>query len=280
MKLVLASLMVVALAACAPAPQTGGPESASSTSAASAPMAARSAAIADAAKSLSRHHWQLASAVDKSGQRIGALFARADKPLQLDFTAHGVAISNTCNRMQASYSTAGNRIRIGALAATLMACPDANLQALDKAAAQYLSGTFEFEVGKGTPPTLALMTATGDKLAFNGIPTAATRFGSDGSTMFLEVAAETKPCNQRLMPSKPCLYVRELHYGSNGIRAGVPGAWEVLGQDIEGYVHEPGVRNVLRVKRYKVANPPADASSVAYVLDMVVESELPPHKQQ
>jgi hypothetical protein len=32
------------------------------------------------------------------------------------------------------------------------------------------------------------------------------------------------------------------------------------------------VRNVLRVKRYAWPNPPADASSSAYVLDMVVES--------
>jgi len=31
---------------------------------------------------------------------------------------------------------------------------------------------------------------------------------------------------------------------------------------------------VLRLKRYRIANPPADAPSQAYVLDMVVESEL------
>ena len=41
---------------------------------------------------------------------------------------------------------------------------------------------------------------------------------------------------------------------------------------IEGYTHEDGVRNVVRVKRYEVKNPPADAPSQAYVLDMVVES--------
>ena len=47
-----------------------------------------------------------------------------------------------------------------------------------------------------------------------------------------------------------------------------------LDQDIEGYTHEDGVRNVLRLKRYTVKNPPADGSSIGYVLDMVVESEL------
>src|SRR2546427_3924036 len=38
--------------------------------------------------------------------------------------------------------------------------------------------------------------------------------------------------------------------------------------NIEGYTHEDGVRNVVRVKRYEVKNPPADAPSQAYVLDM------------
>ena len=52
------------------------------------------------------------------------------------------------------------------------------------------------------------------------------------------------------------------------------GEWQFLYQDIEGYAHEPGMRNVLRLNRYTIANPPADGSSVAYVLDMVVESEM------
>ena len=45
-------------------------------------------------------------------------------------------------------------------------------------------------------------------------------------------------------------------------------------QNIEGYTHEAGIRNVLRVKRFNVKNPPAGAPSVAYVLDIVVESEV------
>lgn len=280
MKALAVATLALALAACAksqaPASSTAPP-----TTSGAAPVASALAAkftVADTAQAMAmlrQYHWQLAAARDKSGHTIGALFARPDKPLQLDFTAHAVTISHTCNRMQASYSTAGNRIRIGALAATLMACPDAKLQALDQATAQYLSGTFEFEVGKDTPPTLALTTATGDMLAFNGVPTADTRYGGSGTTMFLEVAPQTKPCNHPLMPNARCLEVRELHYGANGIKQGTPGEWHVLAQGIDGYTHQPGTRNVLRIKRYQIAHPPADASSVAYVLDMVVETELP-----
>jgi pyruvate/2-oxoglutarate/acetoin dehydrogenase E1 component len=49
-------------------------------------------------------------------------------------------------------------------------------------------------------------------------------------------------------------------------------AFEHFYAAIEGYTHQPGVRNVLRVNRYSVTTPPADTPSKAYVLDMVVES--------
>lgn len=279
-RIMVVAMLALAVAACgksAPPANSAAP-AATSNAAPSASILATESAVTETAAALAmlpQYHWQLTAARDKSGHLIDALFVRPDKPLQLDFTAHGIAISNTCNRMRATYSTAGDRIRMGALAATLMACPDAKLDALDRAAAQYFSGTFEFEVGKDTPPTLTLLTATGDTLAFKGVPTAATRFGSEGTTVFLEVAPQTKPCGHPLMANAQCLYVRELHYGANGIQQGKPGDWHVLEQGIEGYTHQPGTRNALRIMRYTIANPPADGSSVAYVLDMVVETELP-----
>ena len=92
--------------------------------------------------------------------------------------------------------------------------------------------------------------------------------------MFLEVAPNTTPCPHPLIPDKSCLLVRERHYDAHGLRSGQPGPWQPLQQDIEGYVHQPGTRNVLRVKRYALKQPPADAPSSALVLDMVVESEI------
>ncbi len=71
-----------------------------------------------------------------------------------------------------------------------------------------------------------------------------------------------------------CLQVRERKYGDNGVVTGPPGEWQPLYQSIEGYTHEAGIRNVLRVQRFNIKNPPADAPNTAYVLDMVVESEV------
>jgi len=65
-----------------------------------------------------------------------------------------------------------------------------------------------------------------------------------------------------------CLQVRELKYDKNGVAVGAPGEWKPLSQNIKGYTHEAGIRNVLRVKRFNVKN------STAYVLDLVVESEV------
>ena len=114
-------------------------------------------------------------------------------------------------------------------------------------------------------------------LVFAGEATAQTRNGGPGERMFLEVAARTKPCSHPLMPDMQCLQVRELKYDDKGLKVGTPGAFENFYDQIEGYTHEDGVRNVLRVDRYTVKNPPADGSKYAYVLDMVVESGATGH---
>ena len=122
-------------------------------------------------------------------------------------------------------------------------------------------------------PQLVLTNAAGDRLVFHGTPTPATRFGGPAERVFLEVGPETRPCSHPLIPDKQCLQVREIKFDENGLRAGEPGEWQNFYEQIEGFTHQPGTRNVLRVDRYTLANPPADASANAYVLDMVVESE-------
>jgi hypothetical protein len=120
---------------------------------------------------------------------------------------------------------------------------------------------------------LTLTGANGDALTFKGEPTAETRYGGPGETTFLEVAAQTKPCSHPLIPDMQCLQVREIKYDAQGVKTGTDGEFQNFYGNIEGYHHEPGIRNVLRVKRYTIKNPPADGSSLAYELDMVVESE-------
>lgn len=231
------------------------------------------------AAELGRFHWLLQDATTTNGQRIDALFARADKPVQLDFQDGRIAVGNTCNRMGGVFTIKGDTLEIGRMASTMMACADPKLMALDGEVGRRLEGAMALALVAGDPPRLTLGNTAGDILAFTGTPTAETRYGGTGERVFLEVAAQTKPCSHPLIPGKSCLQVREVKYDDNGVKTGKPGAFKHFYAEIEGYTHEPGVRNVLRVNRFKVENPPADASSQAYVLDMVVESDASAKKK-
>ena len=256
----------------------GCPQKSSDTAAPPAPTAATPASTAtpaasDASAELGRYHWRLQDATDAGGKRIDALFVRADKPLQLDFADGRVSVANACNRVGGGYSLEGESLTVARMASTMMACADPKLMALDGEIGKRLEGASKLTLLAGDTPTLTLATAAGDTLVFAGEPTAETRYGGPGERVFLEVAAQTKPCSHPLIPDKQCLQVREVKYDDKGLKVGTPGAFENFYDDIEGYEHEDGVRNVLRVDRYTIKNPPADGSSQAYVLDMVVESD-------
>lgn len=231
---------------------------------ASAPPPAR-AATPDAAQ-LAAYHWQLAQATNHQGQRITVLFVRPDKPLQLDFTDGRLSVRNACNGMGGSYRIENGRLMVGPMMHTMMACADPALNRLDGLIGQRLASHPAVAVTeRDGAPQLQLRTASGDTLAFTGVPTPETRYGGPGMTEFLEVAAQTVPCQQ----SQSCLSVREVHYDANGLATGTPGEWHAL-PSIEGYTHQDGVHNILRVKRYAAGNAPA-----AYVLDTVVETSIP-----
>ena len=276
-------LLPLALAACSQTPPdhagTAPAATASPPAAAmSAPAAPAPAAAVDTS-ALGKYHWRLAQATGGDGKRIDALFARPDQPLQLDFVHDRLSVSNACNRLGGNFSVQGDRLKLGQMAQTMMACADPALTALDGAISQRLQGQPKIQVaGESDAPMLSLTADNGDTLVFTGEPTAQTRYGGEGETVFLEVAADTKPCSHPLIPGKQCLQVRERKYGANGVVEST-GEWQPMYQDIEGYTHEPGIRNVLRVKRFAIKNPPADAPSTAYVLDMVVESEVASKKK-
>lgn len=273
--LLAAALSSVLLAACA-APTTSADKSAD-PAAPKVDATIRNDAAPAARINLRGFTWNLDSAVDAAGKPIALLQREGKYGLKLSFVGDNLGVSGGCNHVGAGFKLDGDRLQIGDFRTTLMACQDQRLMQMDTAISEQLKGDVAYAV-EGAPPNprLLLTTASGAKLSLSGEPTAETRYGSAGTTMFLEVDSQLRKCSHPLIPNYQCLWVRERSYDDNGVALKPSDEWHFLYQSIEGYQHEAGIRNVVRVKKFDVKNPPADASSVAYVLDMVVESESVP----
>lgn len=263
-------LLPLVLAACGGSTSSDGPATTAPTSEASA---IPDAAPADHAATLEAYHWRLVAAQTGAGGGIDALTGGAEAALQLDFAEGGVRVSNVCNRVGANVALDDDRITIDQVISTLMACGDPALTARESAIGERLPGTHRIAVTAGEPPRLTLSLDNGEVLTFEGSPTAATRYGSAGETVFLEIAPERVACEHPLVPNGRCLQKREVRYDDEGIRTPGDAEWAPLHQDIEGFTFEDGVRSVARVQRFDIADPSAGAPAQAYVLDMVVESE-------
>ncbi|MGO1070876.1 DUF4377 domain-containing protein [Lysobacter sp. CA199] len=264
-----AALSLALLAACAAPSHTADGDAAK--------PAGDTAATAKSSVALDGYKWNLDSATDNTGKPIAVLQREGKYGLQLSFAKDRLGVSGGCNHVGAAYSLKGERIEIKQFQTTLMACQDQRLMQMDGEISKLLEGTAQFAIeGEAPQPRLLLTTAGGAKLSLSGQPTAETRYGGAGTTKFFEVDAQRRTCPHPLIPNHQCLWVRERKYDANGVALAPSEDWHFLYQDIEGYQHEAGIRNVVRIKQFEIKNPPADASSVAYVLDMVVESELVP----
>ena len=158
----------------------------------------------------------------------------------------------------------------GRLAATMKACEAALMQA-DKALSSLLEQPLEVQLDGAVTTSLRLTSPGRHTLVLAGEPTLEVRYGAP-TRVFLEVAAQTVTCQGVGAPTQ-CRRVRERRFDDKDLRIEPPGAWRNFHGSIDGYTHTPGVRNVLRIKRYQRTPVPADASAHLYVLDLVVESE-------
>lgn len=229
------------------------------------------------AQSLTAYHWKLQQAFNAGGNEDQSWFLTAGSaPLELDFVEQRVVVRNLCNNVASSYTIEGRRINLQRAMSTLRACDDGQLMMLEQKVAKILPTAKQWAVqlGQGQEPArLTLQFVDGTRWQLDGTPTAQTRYGSSPERIFLEVAPQRVACSHGVAKDHQCLQVREIRYSDNGLKT-YTGPWENFYSEIEGFEHQRGVRNVLRINRYKRSNVPADASAYAYVLDMVVETAL------
>lgn len=228
---------------------------------------------------LQSHHWQLQQALSPQGTpdtrwRIPAADGNTntERLLGLRFSQkQTIHVDRLCNSIHGSYNTQGERITIGHLASTMMACPDSALMQLEQNVAQQLSKARTWQITNGATPSLELQFEGGATWKFKGTPTHETLYGNS-QRIFLEIAPHKVACHHPLIANAQCLRVREVSYSDQGIKQSV-GEWFSYYGTIEGYEHQAGVRNILRIKRYARESVPADASKYVDVLDITVESE-------
>jgi heat shock protein HslJ len=222
---------------------------------------------------LKAHHWRLESATDGRNQRIAALSPDEGRAIVFGFTDDRISIQGGCNVRGGAYQiTAASQLQVGRMVTTMMACEPTLMQA-DAALSDLLTKPLQIEVANGASPRLRLVSASNETLVFTGRATPEALYGAP-TIVFLEVAAQRIACSRPLAVGARCIQVRERHYDPQGLVIGKPGEWQPLFEDIEGFTHTEGERNVLRVKRFKRTSVPAGASANLYVLDLIVESEI------
>jgi len=223
-------------------------------------------------RTLESHRWTLTSATGSQGQRIEDLPAGAGRPVVFSFAEGRLNMEGGCNRIFGGYRVDGeSRLVLGRMATTMMACEAAAMK-VDATLSELLAEPAKIELVPGAEPVLRLVTATHATLSFLGQMTPEARYGQP-TRIFLEVAAQTVACSHPTSGASKCLQVRERHFDAHGLVVGTPGAWQPFLDPIEGYTHQPGVRNVLRLKRFE-RGASAGGSPFVYVLDLVVESEV------
>ena len=161
-----------------------------------------------------------------------------------------------CNQFTAPFSLRGpGRMTIVEAVTTRMACPEPAMR-FEADFLEKLQAVNNYTI---TGKTLELDTLDGKVMKFR----AREKIGATAKIKFIYVAAEKAPCSTGVMQTT-CYQVRE----------DKKAPWQLWYGDIRGFKPEPGVQYRLRILEEQVPHPPADASSVKWTLDIIVEQEL------
>lgn len=167
---------------------------------------------------------------------------------------------------RSSYQFAGCNLRTGKLRiegqaliftesarSTLKACAGTP-EAVDAAFTRLAGGSAQFRLETNR----LTLTGGGVDWVFQKEPLPS----KNAKTKFIYVSAFTKDCTG-VVPAK-CLQVRESK----------DKPWTLEYSGIVGFEHVPGIEYRLRIKEDRVAHPPADAPSLIWYLDAVVEQTV------
>ena len=167
----------------------------------------------------------------------------------LEFRGGRVFAYSGCNRASGPFQDDGGRLAVGALMSTRMGCRDA-LNDFEIRYYALLAANPEFRLDGET----LTLTAGDDTARFARVRGPVTRVIELAPTRVECVGVTRMSCLQwREKPDEPW----RRHYG-----------------EIAGFAHRPGTTYVLRIREEPVAKAPADASSVRWVLEQVLQERI------
>ena len=228
---------------------------------------------------LQAHQWSLTAAADSQAQTIATLFPADAPPFLFTFSVSPPAsmlnFKGGCNNFGGSFQLNDRgELVTGPMRSTMMACQPPLMQA-DTALAALVAQPLQLSITWGAPPQLQLRTPSNEILTLSGQVTPEALYGP-ATRIFLEVGAQQLPCRNPRNGQTTCLQVREISFDEQGLRSAAPGPWQPFYDDIDGYTHTTGQRNVLRVKRFDRQGTTEDGAAAVYVLDLIVETEVMP----
>ncbi|AMC34188.1 META and DUF4377 domain-containing protein [Janthinobacterium sp. B9-8] len=177
-------------------------------------------------------------------RHAGASFRPHEKAPTLTIQGDRLSGFAGCNRYSGSISTVP-KFKVGPLATTRMACLGDVAQRNESAVLAVFEGAKRFKLKQ--PNRLEFSGAKGQRLIFIR--------QSDAIEQVLYIAPETKTCSAGVAQME-CMQTREAPSGQ----------WTLFYSQIEGFDYVAGKSYKIKVRREKVANPPADASAFKYVL--------------
>lgn len=224
---------------------------------------------------LGRYRWTLVSAGDAENHPIAGLPPAQDRAVVFTFAESRLNVQGPCNRLMGGYQiSATNTLTVDIRASTNMACDPALMNA-DSDLSSLLAKPLQVEIAGRPLAHLQLLSPGKGSLNFTGEPTPESLYGP-GTTVFLEISAQSVACPNPPPPNTRCLQYRERHFDDQGLAVGTPGEWKLLTVNIEGFTHREGERNVLRVKQFRAPASDGGTPSILYVLDLAVETEVKP----
>lgn len=207
--------------------------------------------------------WELVRWASVHG-KVRVIPVRSDdgQVLTLDFDHRGpgraarVSGFAGCNRYFGSYRPEASGLVIDNIGMTRMACVGEQQQLETDFIQGLLSVSSAAPEPLAQPRHLVLVLADGDVLSF------ARRMGASpeaGSLRQIYLDDRKVPCTG--VAPQTCYRVRDSK----------DSPWQLFYGNIEDFEFQPGTSYLLRVREIQVDNPPADASSVRWVLDAVLE---------